>query len=136
MEPSSCQEHDTKIRNALPLNPTAEEPPRTAAVCCFLSCRSGVLFSSKRKVYPSKDCTQEKALPLHPAAEAALSRGKKRRGVKRRRCLDLSVFEYRMKKFELRKKRGKSCLSTNIAGFQRTCSGFLTHVMPQIGSFA
>jgi len=46
-------EHDTKIRNAMPLNPTAED----------LSC--------------------EKALPLHPAAEAALSRGKKRRGVKR-----------------------------------------------------
>ena len=30
-----------------------------------------------------QDLSCEKALPLHPAAEAALSRGKKRRGVKR-----------------------------------------------------
>jgi len=62
-------EHDTKIRNAMPLNPTAQE------------------------------CEGDKALPLHPAAEAALLRGKKRRGVKRyagigaqSSCVDQVIF--------------------------------------------
>lgn len=66
---AGCVEHDTRIRSGMPLNPTAEES------------------------------SEAKALPVHPAAQAAQEKGKKRRGVKRyagigaqASCVDQVIF--------------------------------------------